>query len=307
MKRLFTIAVLTISLLALLAACGKEATPTANPGPASSTAQDLKQAAQELWDTFSASTKTRDGAAALHGIFIADIRERCTVEQMQETLWSGEGAFPDIVVRSVFLDLEDPSRALMQLALLDPPEGNPKAEGNLQGIASGFAYAFPFPLLREQGVWRLGFPILAMGTEPGCPFWPENVGQGETVPPPPRQIEATPQPAFPRLEPPPGARSIGSSSGGGRGEYNASVLLRTDMTLAALLEHYRQQLIQPDWTVQQEIMEEGLAALTWTLRDEADQPWFGVLLITSAEEGMWVRMWMGGGAGVQTFAFPDGR
>ena len=44
MKRLFTIAVLTISLLALLAACGKEATPTANPGPA----QDLKQAAQEL-------------------------------------------------------------------------------------------------------------------------------------------------------------------------------------------------------------------------------------------------------------------
>ena len=33
MKRLFTIAVLTISLLALLAACGKEATPTANPGP----------------------------------------------------------------------------------------------------------------------------------------------------------------------------------------------------------------------------------------------------------------------------------
>ena len=76
MKRLFSIVVLT-TLLALLAACGKESTPTANPGPASSTAQDL----------------------------------------------------------------------------------------------SGFAYAFPFPLVREQGVWRLGFPILAMGTEPGCPFW----------------------------------------------------------------------------------------------------------------------------------------
>ena len=145
-KRLFTIAVLMISLLSLLAACGKEATPTANPGPASSTAQDLKQAAQELWDTFSASTKTLDGAAALHGIFIADIRERCTVEQMQETLWSGEGAFPDIEVRSVFLDLEDPSRALMQLAPLDQPGGN------LQGIDSGFAFSFPFPLVREQGV-----------------------------------------------------------------------------------------------------------------------------------------------------------
>ncbi len=54
-------------------------------------------------------------------------------------------------------------------------------------------------------------------------------------------------------------------------------------------------------------MDEGLAALSWTFRDEADHPWFGVLLITSAEEGMWVRLWMGGGAGVQTLVFPEGR
>ncbi len=299
-KRLLSIAVLTISLLVLLAACGKEATPTANPGPAPSADQDLKQAAQGLWDTFSASTQTLDGAAALHGIFTADIREQCSVEQMQETLWSGEGAFPDIEVRSVYLDLEDPSRALMQLALLD------QTEGNLQGIASGFAYTFPFPLVREQGVWRLGFPILAIGTEPGCPFT-LNSGQGETVSPPPRQIEATPQPAFPRLEPPPGAWAKRSGSGGGKGEYNASALLITDMTLAALLEHYRQQVLQPDWKVQQETMDEGLAGFTWTLRDEADQPWFGVLLITPAEDGIWVRLWMGGGGGDQTFAFPDRR
>ncbi len=146
-----------------------------------------------------------------------------------------------------------------------------------------------------------------MAPEVGCPF-ADDFGQGEqgeTATTVPRQLDATPQPAFPRLEPPPGARSIGSSSGGGRGEYNASVLLRTDMTLAALLEHYRQQVLQPDWKVQQETMDEGLAALTWTLRDEADQPWFGVLLITPAEEGAWVRLWMGGGAGVQTFVFPE--
>ena len=84
MQRPFTIAVLTLSLLALLVACGQEATPTAKPGPASPTARELKQAAQELWDTFSAPTQTLDAAAALHGIFIADIRERCTIEQMQE-------------------------------------------------------------------------------------------------------------------------------------------------------------------------------------------------------------------------------
>ncbi len=196
------------------------------------------------------------------------------------------------------MDLEDPSRALMQLALLDQPEGDP------QGLASGFAYAFPFPLVREQGEWRLGFPILAMGSYEGCPFsgFSSNEEQVSVAPP---QPDATPQPAFPRLAPPPGVRSIGGGSGGGRGEYNASVLLVTDMTLVDLLEHYRQQVLQPGWKVQQETMDEGLAALSWTLRDEADQPWFGTLLITPVAEGMWVRLWMGGGGGVQTFVFPD--
>ncbi len=157
MQRPFTIAVLTFSLLALLIACGKEAMPTATPGPASPTALELKQAAQELWETFSTSTHTLDAAAALHGIFIADIRERCTIEQIQETLWIGEAPFPDIEVGSVFLDLHDPSRALMQLDLLDQPKN--------EAHASGFAFAFPFPMVREQGEWRLGFPILAMGSE----------------------------------------------------------------------------------------------------------------------------------------------
>ena len=162
MQRPFTIAVLTFSLLALLVACGKEATPTATPGTASPTAQELKQAAQELWDVFSTPTVTLDAAAALHGIFIADVRERCPVEQMQETLWSGEAPFPDIEVESVFLDLHDPSRALMQLALLDQPKN--------EAHASGFAFAFPFPMVREQGEWRLGFPILANASQEGCPF-----------------------------------------------------------------------------------------------------------------------------------------
>ena len=54
-------------------------------------------------------------------------------------------------------------------------------------------------------------------------------------------------------------------------------------------------------------MDEGLAALSWSLRDEADQLWFGVLLITPTEAGVWVRLWMGGCAGTQTFVFPEVR
>ena len=95
-----------VIIAALLVACGAEATPTATPGLVLPTAQELKQAAQELWDTFSASTQTLVGAAALHGIFIADIRERCTIEQMQETLASGEAPFPNIEVGSVFMGFD---------------------------------------------------------------------------------------------------------------------------------------------------------------------------------------------------------
>ena len=85
------------------------------------------------------------------------------------------------------------------------------------------------------------------------------------------------------------------------------MLLVTNMTLVALLEHYRHQVLQPHWKVQQETMDERLAASSWTLRDEADQLWFGVLLITPSEERMWVRLWPAGGGGVQTFVFPEGR
>ena len=209
MKRLLTIAVLTISLLLVFAACSGKTTPTLTTDPSQTTAQELKQAAQELWDVFSASTQSLDAAAALHGIFIADIRERCTIEQMQETLASGEATFPNIEVESVFLDLDDPSRALMQLALLDQPRN--------EAHASGFAFAFPFPMVREQGEWRLGFPTLAIASQEGCPFsgFSSNEEEVSVVP---RQIDATPQPAFPRLAPSPGARMIGSSSGGGRGD-----------------------------------------------------------------------------------------
>ncbi len=241
MRRLFTIAAFTLWLPVLLVACGGDRTPVATPGVAYPTAKELKQAGQELFDTFSASIETQD-AAALHGLFVANIRERCTVEQIQESLASGDTFFPKAEVRTVFLDLEDPSRASLELAVIEQPGGNP------QGFASGFAFTFPLPMIRDEGEWRLSFPSLPMAPEGGCPF-ADDFGQeeqGETATAVPRQLDATPQPAFPRLAPPPGVRSTGGGSGGGSGQYNASVFLVTDMTLAALLEHYRQQLIQPD-------------------------------------------------------------
>ena len=70
--------------------------------------------------------------------------------------------------------------------------------------------------------------------------------------------------------------------------------------IATLLEHYRQQLVQPDWTLGEDTIEKDLAAFTWTSRDDVSGgPVFGVLLITSSEEGQrWVRLWTGGSSEV---------
>lgn len=190
----------------------------------------------------------------LHEIFVSDFRERCTIEQVQESFSSGAATFPNAEVNAVFLDLEDPSSAFMQLALIDQQEGSPEA-------SSGLAFAFPFPMALEEGEWRLGFPALVLPQEGGCPFAGGSSEDG-TRRADQLMVGATPQPALPRLGPPPGAQAIGTSSGGGSGEYNASVLLKTDMTLEAILEYYRQNVVQPDWTVQQETVDEGLAALT---------------------------------------------
>ena len=294
------IAPFTLSLVILFVACGGNASPAATDDLDRPTAETLKQAGQGLFDTFAASMQSQD-AAALHGIFVADLRERCTVEQMQDSLISGDASFPNAEVKTVYLDLQDSTRALMQLVLVDQPEGNPG------GLASGFAFAFPFPMLMEEGEWRLSFPSLAIVPQEGCPFAGSTSSQGASITAEARRVDATPQPAFPRLAPPPGVRALASGSGGS-GEYNASVLLQTDMTLKDLIGHYRQEVLQPDWKFQHDLIEERVAAFSWTFLDEPDQPGFGTLVITPGKEGQWwVRLWIGGGTGIQTFALREGQ
>ena len=80
------------------------------------------------------------------------------------------------------------------------------------------------------------------------------------------------------------------------------------MKLEELIGHYRQEVLQPDWKFQHELLDERIAAISWTFLDEPDRPGFGTLVITPADEGQWwVRLWMGGGAGVQTFALREGQ
>ena len=289
-----------VIIATLLAACGAEATPTATPGLVLPTAQELKRAGQELFDTFSASIQSAD-AAALRGIFVADLSERCTAEQIQESLLSSEvPPFPNAEVRTVFLDLEDPSRALMQLALLDQPEGS------LEAVA--LALTTPFAMVREDGEWRLSFPLLGIALGKGCPF-AENSSQqaSETLAPRTLTDQGLLEPR--RLVPPPGVTSRGGGGGAGDGEFTSSLLLDTDMPLTELLDFYQQEVLEPEWEIQHKVATEDIASLTWTYTDAEGDFWLGVLFIAPAGEGLRrVRRWMVTGPAVQIrMVIPKGR
>ncbi len=203
----------------------------------------------------------------------------------------------------------------MQLALLDQPEGNPQAEGNLQGIASGFAYAFPLPLVREQGVWRLGFPTLAMGTEPGCPF-AQNPGQqasersaSTATATPTFSFSQGPLPAhlqeflqrppspdwnyepyLPEIAPPAGLKYVAVSSGAstsGGGSllelyFQASLITGKDP--AILEEHFREQLLGRGWHLEDQAGTPAVALSAWTFRDDHGEQFHGFLVVRSLKE-----------------------
>ena len=76
-----------------------------------SSAKEVKQAAQELFDNLSAAIEAKD-AATYRDLLVADLRERCTVEQLQVGVESGHLVFPEVEVRAVYLDAADPNRAL---------------------------------------------------------------------------------------------------------------------------------------------------------------------------------------------------
>ena len=227
------------------------------------------------------------------------------MEQLLPALESGDLNFPELEVKSVFLDLEDSERALVQANLRIQPE-----DDSLEGAATAIFAAFPFPMVLEQGRWRWDFLSffsgLALSDDERCPFGSsveESAAQAEVRPLPVEVHRLEP----PRLEPPPGVRTRGGSSGRGEGEASASVLLETDTPLAELLAYYRGQVLEPASVVRYEEVTEDLAVLTWTFRDDANRPGFGVLLITPAgDDRRWVRMWMAGPGVAGPVIVPEG-
>lgn len=84
---------------------------------------------------------------------------------------------------------------------------------------------------------------------------------------------------IPALAPPPNARVMPQGGGGGGDSWHSNALVETDLDLAAVAGHYARQLEQASWTRGDEGQSGPAAWSTWTLRDEENEPWRGLLLI----------------------------
>ncbi len=89
--------------------------------------------------------------------------------------------YPDMGVKEVFVAAGNSEEAFIKMELL----GEPK-EGD-QGLRDAYVAALPFPIVREDGRWRmvLQFPIIG----DGCPFVYSSSSQ-EPVP----SEDSTPSP-----------------------------------------------------------------------------------------------------------------
>ena len=268
-----------VGVIITLACNGAAATPTATPtpGPALPSAQEIKQAGHDLFDAIAQASRDND-AAAFHRLMTSDLRERCTVEQLEGLVEAEDDLFTGMDIRAAYLDLEDSNRAWLEVAR------SGVAEGTME------SFTFPIPMVREEGLWRTSYPFLPPGE--GCPY----AMRGEASEPTSESMSMSSRTS---MTAPPGvqlldSRSGRSSRGGTKVEEDESLFIRTDMTLAELLDYYRQQLLQPGEGVQHESVAEDLAVLTWNFRngDDEGSPWIGVLMIVPAGENLrWVRVW----------------
>ena len=126
--------VILLSALLMLLACGQTATPMPTPTmglepvatevvtpPASEATvaerdgdDEVKDAVQQLFDNWNRALRERD-AALFHSFLTRQLAGSCGLEGLQSWLDQGEEFLAEGEVRSVFLDVADPSRAFAEI------------------------------------------------------------------------------------------------------------------------------------------------------------------------------------------------
>ena len=307
---------LLLSVLLTLLACG----PTAMPTPASTVElepaatevatpaateapvaegdgdDEIKDAVQQLFDTWDRARRERD-AALFHSILTRDLAESCELEEIQSWLDQGEMFLGEVEVRSVFLDVADPSRAYAEIPLGESG-GRPEQ-----------SFTYPWPVALEDGRWRAGLPTLLAGLPSGrCPFMASSPPSG----PDGREREF---PQIPGLElerrgdvlaAVPGTRVLHSSyrtgnsassfSSGGTmspndNQINIYAELETDSATAEVARLYRDGLMHPSWDIIDEGSSGDFGWFSWTVLDGEGRLWHGRLVVVPFHEG-WKQVWL---------------
>ena len=254
---------------------------------------ELKNAVQLLFDSWNRALAERD-VALFHSLMTRELAGSCRLEGLQSWLDQGEGFFTEAEVRSVFLDVADPSRALVEI-IVRQHTGGPEVP-----------FSFPWPVVLEEGGWRAGFPVGL--TAQSCPYM-----ASERPSEPDGRERQSPQ--IPGLDldrrgdilaAVPGTNvlhggfstetygssfSTSSSRAGGPNQVSIFAELETDASGAELVRLYRDGLMHPTWDILDEGSSGDFGWFSWTVLDGEGLLWRGKLVVAPSHEG-WRHVWL---------------
>ena len=256
--------------------------------------EEVTAAMQQLFDTWNRALTDKD-AELFRSVLTRELAGVCGVDELQSWFDQGEDILAQVFVRSVFVDVADPSRAFAEVITMrdagrseEPP-------------------TFPWPVvLEEDGKWRAEFHY-AIAVE-RCPYTPSTEssepGSGE------REFPTIPGLDLERREEllaaVPGTRVAGGSfrtdnlhsnfsSGSPRAAYGQQVIiyaeLETDLEGAELVRLYRDGLKHPSWDILDEGSSGDYGWFSWTVLDGDGLLWHGKLVIAPSHEG-WSDVWL---------------
>ena len=306
--RLSALVILLSALLTLLA-CEPTAMPTPTAGIGSAATEvvtppateapvaerdgddDVQGEVRQLFDTWNRALRERD-AALFHSVLTRELAGRCGLEELQSWLDQHERFFEELEVRTVFLDVADPSRAFAEIIARQRAE---RPEENL---------TYPWPVALENEKWRAGW-LVGLTVE-SCPYialpsGPEG-GQRDFPQIPGLDLERREDilAAVPGTKVAQGRFSsdnFGSSfsSSGNMSAYDKQVNiyaeLQTDSAVAELVSLYRDGLSHPSWDIIDEGSSGDFGWFAWTVLDGDGRLWHGRLVVAPLYQG-WRHVWL---------------
>ncbi len=294
--------ILTVSLLVVLLYVGcSDVYPATTPVPTVTEAPETEEesddevriAVQRLFETWDRALRDKD-AKLFRSILTRDIAAGCGLNDLQSWLDQDLKILREVVVRSVFVDVADPSRALADIIpMRDPGQ-------------SGEPPIYPWPLTREDGEWRAGFIYGSTGER--CPF----TAYFQSAEPDGREHDF---PQIPGLDLDrredilavvPGTRvlhgsfagenfgssfSTGNSMSGYSNQVNIFAEVESDLDAAELVRLYSDGLKHSSWDAIDEGTSGDFGWFSWTVLDDVDRLWHGNLVAAPSNEG-WRHVWL---------------